>query len=405
MNKPLVLIIDDMADNVRLLGDALASMCRVQFATSGEEGLQMIARQPPDLILLDVMMPGMSGYEVYSQLKTEQATEEVPVIFVTARSDPASESEAILAGAADFIHKPVNVDVVRARVRMQLELARHRRDLQKLVLERTAQLATARAEAESANAVKTRFMTNVSHEMRTPLHGILGYAELGRKCAEQPGEEKYAGYFAKVMESGQRLHALVESLLTLAEDAWRVQAGDGAGTIGEIDLAGFVDEIVALATLRAAARRQQLVLEMAASRRHFAGDVIRLRQVLEHLLANAIAYSPEAARVILRIEDRQLRFGRNARAEPALSLQVIDEGCGIPENELQAVFEPFYQSSRTASGAGGTGLGLPLCRCIVQRHRGQLRLSNRAEGGVIAEILLPAELPAEESSSGGSGLR
>ena len=404
MTKPLILIIDDVPDNVRLLGDTLASMCRVQFATSGEEGLQMIARQAPDLILLDVMMPGMSGYEVFSMLQTEQATEDVPVIFVTARNDPVSESEAILAGAADFIHKPVNVDVVRARVRMQLELARHRRDLQKLVLERTAQLATARAEAESANAVKTRFMANVSHEMRTPLHGILGYAELGRNRSAEAGENKYAGYFETILESGRRLHALVESLLTLAEEAWRVQAGDGEGGCADIDLPGFVEEIVALATLRAAPRRQQLVLEMAASRQCFAGDASRLRQVFDHLLANALAFSPEGARVIFRLEDRQLRLGRNVQATPALSFQVIDEGCGIPENELQAVFEPFYQSSRTASGAGGTGLGLPLCRSIVQRHRGQLRLSNRPEGGVIAEILLPALAPESEQPAGGSGL-
>lgn len=389
MNKPLVLIVDDVLENVRLLGDSLSSMCRIQFASSGEECLQLIENQLPDLILLDVMMPGMSGYEVFSTLKTERFSQDVPVIFVTARNDANSESEAILAGAADFIHKPINVDVVRARVRMHLELAKHRKELERLVLERTAQLATARFEAEGANAVKTRFMANVSHEMRTPLQGILGFAEIGRNRAKEVGDEKSQGYFEKVLHSGQQMHALVESLLTLAEEAWRTQTGANDEGCVDINLQEFVGEIATLMNLQAEPRQQQVSLEMLAAEGTFSGDPVRLRQVLDHLLANALAYSPDGATVVFRIKDAQMKVGRTAKSTPALSIQILDNGCGIPENEIRAVFEPFYQSSRTASGAGGTGLGLPLCRCIVQRHRGQLNLVNRPEGGVAAEILLP----------------
>lgn len=389
MNKPLVLIVDDVLENVRLLGDSLSSMCRIQFASSGEECLQLIESQLPDLILLDVMMPGMSGYEVFSTLKTERFSQDVPVIFVTARNDANSESEAILAGAADFIHKPINVDVVRARVRMHLELAKHRKELERLVLERTAQLATARFEAEGANAVKTRFMANVSHEMRTPLQGILGFAEIGRNRAKEVGDEKSQGYFEKVLHSGQQMHALVESLLTLAEEAWRTQTGANDEGCVDINLQEFVGEIATLMNLQAEPRQQQVSLEMLAADGKFSGDPVRLRQVLDHLLANALAYSPDGATVVFRIKDAQMKVGRTAKSTPALSIQILDNGCGIPENEIRAVFEPFYQSSRTASGAGGTGLGLPLCRCIVQRHRGQLNLVNRPEGGVAAEILLP----------------
>lgn len=389
MNKPLVLIVDDVLENVRLLGDSLSSMCRIQFASSGEECLQLIESQLPDLILLDVMMPGMSGYEVFSTLKTERFSQDVPVIFVTARNDANSESEAILAGAADFIHKPINVDVVRARVRMHLELAKHRKELERLVLERTAQLATARFEAEGANAVKTRFMANVSHEMRTPLQGILGFAEIGRNRAKEVGDEKSQGYFEKVLHSGQQMHALVESLLTLAEEAWRTQTGANDEGCVDINLQEFVGEIATLMNLQAEPRQQQVSLEMLAADGAFSGDPVRLRQVLDHLLANALAYSPDGATVVFRIKDAQMKVGRTAKSTPALSIQILDNGCGIPENEIRAVFEPFYQSSRTASGAGGTGLGLPLCRCIVQRHRGQLNLVNRPEGGVAAEILLP----------------
>lgn len=389
MTKPLILIVDDVLENVQLLGEALSSSYRIQFAASGEEGLQLIEQHRPDLILLDVMMPGMSGYEVFSRLKTDSALENIPVIFVTAKNDAKSESEAILAGAADFIHKPINLDVVRARVRMQLQLARNRKQLEQLVVARTAELATARFEAESANAVKTRFMANVSHEMRTPLQGILGFAEIGQRRASDAGDDKIRDYFEKILQSGHRMHSLVESLLTLTEDAWRNQAGENNGHFEQIDLHGFATEITTLMNLQAEQRQQRVNLEINTSATSFTGDPVRLRQVLDHLLANALEYSGAAATVTFRIDDAQLKSGRATTWTPALSLQIIDQGCGIPESEINAIFEPFYQSSRTANGAGGTGLGLPLSRNIIQRHRGTLRLSNRPEGGVIAEILLP----------------
>ena len=389
MIKPTVLIIDDVLENVQVLGEALAHSCRVQFASSGEEGLELLQQSRPDLILLDVMMPGMSGYEVFSRLRAETDYELIPIIFVTAKNDATSESEAINAGAADFIHKPINPEVVRARVKMHLELAKHRKHMEQLVLARTHELATARAEAESANAVKTRFMANVSHEMRTPLQGILGFSEIGRMKAKELDSRRILDYFDNILESGKRMHVLVESLLTLAEDAWRKQAGLDAHQKQVIDLHDFVAEVINLAELRAEKRQQRIVVEIQSTISSFVGDANRLRQVVEHLLNNALTYSPPGTTVTLRVQDSQLRGRRGSGIKPALSLLVIDHGCGIPESEMNAVFEPFYQSTRTATGAGGTGLGLPLSRCILQRHNGTMKLTNRPEGGVSAEIVLP----------------
>ena len=277
----------------------------------------------------------------------------------------------------------------RALQEANAELARHRDQLEQLVLSRTQALAIARDEAESANAVKTRFMANVSHEMRTPLQGILGFAEIGESRAASITPELAKRYFGRILESGQRMHALVESLLCLTEQAWVEQSGLAGTQLQEIDLNAFVEEISLLMGLRAEKNRQHLVLEIPTNARTFQGDAMRLRQVFEHLIGNALRYSQPESTVTLQINDSSLRASNGGEPVPAIAFNVMDKGCGIPENEIKAIFEPFYQSTRTANGAGGTGLGLSLSRSIVQRHRGTLTLSNQPEGGVICTVTLP----------------
>lgn len=139
-DKPYILIIDDITLNIAILDAALAPSYHTRFALSGREALEMIAKEPPDLILLDVMMPEMCGYEVFAQLKAATNTASIPIIFVTANADPRSESEALLAGAVDFIRKPVNIDVLRARVRIHLNQASKQRELEQQLAKGTCQL-------------------------------------------------------------------------------------------------------------------------------------------------------------------------------------------------------------------------------------------------------------------------
>ncbi len=257
-------------------------------------------------------------------------------------------------------------------------------ELERRIAARTAELATARAEAESANAVKTRFMANVSHEMRTPMTGILGLAEVGRRAVGKATDDVIAGYFERILESGKRLNKLTESLLSLAQDAWNEQAGIAVHDLRPIDAEALAAQSVGLMERTAATRGQRIVLETSGGPLRLLGDEARLRQVLEHLLGNALRYSPPNATVTVRIT------GVRADGEPGcVRIEVIDEGCGIPEKELNAIFEPFYESSRTATGAGGSGLGLALSRSIIARHKGTLRAANRTHGGAVFEITLP----------------
>jgi PAS domain S-box-containing protein len=289
---------------------------------------------------------------------------------------------------ADVLLNPIRVNgqvAIEAVVRDISERKSQQLELERRVLARTEELATARVEAESANAVKTRFMANVSHEMRTPMNGIIGFAEIGKRKAAKNSAEMYADYFDNVLVSAKSLNQLIESLLNLAETAWDEQSGIAKDDLQVVELEMLAAQCVSLMEKTAASRQQKIELECSAKAPCVLGDESRLQQVLNHLFSNALRYSPEHSSVIVRIQDMP---DAPARA-PRVRIQVIDQGCGIPEKELKAIFEPFYESTRTATGAGGTGLGLALSTQIIHRHKGTITAANQPGCGAIFEIILP----------------
>lgn len=290
---------------------------------------------------------------------------------------------------ADVLLNPIRIHgrfAIEAVVRDISERKSLQLELERRVLARTEELATARAEAESANAVKTRFMANVSHEMRTPMNGIMGFANIGKMKAAKDSAEMYVEYFDHVLVSAKRLLQLIESLLNLTQAAWDEQSDIDKRDLQRVDLEMLAAQCISLMEKTAASCQQKIELECLAKNPGVFGDESRLRQVLNHLLGNALRYSPEHSTVILRIQDTPDVAGHPA----SLSIQVIDQGCGIPEKELRAIFEPFYESTRTATGAGGTGLGLALSKQIIQRHKGSITAANQPDRGAIFTIILPS---------------
>lgn len=269
------------------------------------------------------------------------------------------------------------------------KLARYREQLEFRVNARTLELATARAEAESANAVKTRFMANVSHEMRTPLQLIVGYAEVGRLTVDEASLEVTAGYFDTIHTAGAKLTGTVQSLLEVADRAWNEHVSGPQELMQEIELGPFVNAIGLVTERLAREADQRLVVEMQSTRTSFRGDPTRLRQVFEHLMGNAVRYSPAGASITFRIADAMIGWAGSSEELPAISFQLIDQGCGIPEKEIAAVFEPFYESTRTHSSAGGSGLGLSLSRAIVMHHQGSISLRNNPVAGLTCEVIVP----------------
>jgi signal transduction histidine kinase len=254
----------------------------------------------------------------------------------------------------------------------------------------TKQLLVAKNAAESANTAKSEFLANISHELRTPMHGILSFAKFGlSKSNATP--EKIHEYFTHINQSAERLLKLLNDLLDLS----KLEAGKMDLQIAQHDMAQIVSSIID--QLDALARQKDLRLQLIvdSAETSIEMDADRISQIIQNLLGNALRFGTAGTEVTISIADAELPAGhRRAHNQrlPALAVTVTDRGPGIPEDELGAIFDKFIQSSKTKTGAGGTGLAI--CREITTLHMGDIIARNRADGGAEFIVLLPRQQPA-----------
>lgn len=377
--RPLVLIVDDQPVNLNVLAGALDNAFAVQMSTNGPEALALARRPPyPEVILLNVMMPGMDGYEVCAALKADPLTADIPVIFITAKTDAESETAALRAGAVDFIHKPINSEVVRTRVHLHHELARHRHQLEDLVEARTRELAQARDAAESADRAKTALLGNVSHEMLTPLNQITGMSYVvGREVP--PGRGQRA--VATIDQAARELLRMVQCLLDLASlESMALCLDHQAFAVREM-----LEQ--ALADYREPAQAKGLSLALVVEPtvpERMLGDAARLRQILGQLLDNAVKFSSSGGIRLTVVAGEQTRTTRR------LYFRVEDTGIGMTPEVAAGLFQHFRQGDDSLTRAyPGLGLGLALCQRLVALMGGEIDLTSTQGQGTTASVWVP----------------
>jgi signal transduction histidine kinase len=406
--KPILLVVDDQPSNIQVLHQIFKADCEVYMATSGEQALAFCATQLPDLILLDVVMPGIDGHQVCTELKSNPRTRDIPVIFVTGHSNPEDETEGLRLGAVDFISKPVNASVVRARVHMQLMLRQSLRQVQELnetlesrVAQRTAELQRALQDLRQsqdnlahseARATLSTLIAGVSHELGTPLGNSKmvssTLAQQTRAMAQdlQSGQLKRSSldrYLGQMSEGVQLLeHNLTRAVELLT--AFRQVAADQASEqhrVFNLDL--VVREI--LHTLSPSLKRQphRVVVEIAT-------DIMMdsqpgaLGQVIINLVNNAYLHAFEG-----RV-DGVLTISAQLDAD-SVALTVADNGAGMPAALLEKLFEPFFS---TKIGKGGTGLGMAIVQNLVTKALGgRIKVASTVGQGTRFEIVLPKVMP------------
>ncbi|WP_295447842.1 response regulator [uncultured Thiodictyon sp.] len=381
-----ILIVDDEPIGIEIVAQALGPEFACTFALSGPDALTALETgELPALILLDVMMPGMDGYQLCRWLKAEPRTREIPVIFITAANDIESETSALLAGAADFIHKPVTPQVLRLRVGMQILLREREQTLRWLnagleqrVSERTRALSEALSRAEAANHAKTRFLANMSGEIRAPLADMVGL--LGRLHEEETARP-LQGQIADVLVIANTLSRVLGDILELADiETDRVLLNPREFAPYEL----YERLYTAIAPL-AAAKNLALRFALDALPSGLRGDLDRLSQLLIHLLDNAVKFTTEGS-VTLRA-----RVAGEAGNRVRLAFTVVDTGCGVPAEVQQQIFLPFEQPEHTGTHRHiGTGLGLAIARQLAGLMNGWLRLAGSDATGstFIAEVWL-----------------
>jgi signal transduction histidine kinase len=404
---PKLLLVDDQPLNIQTLFPIFSADHEVFMATSGEQALKVCASRRPDLILLDVMMPDMDGHEVCRRLKADPTTRDIPVIFVTAHSDPEEESLGLQLGAVDFISKPVNAVVVRARVKSHLllrstlaQIQNLNEDLEARVFARTRELERTleqlRASQDSlasseAKATLSLLVASVSHEMGTPLgNSVMAASTLADQAAVFQGlvdagtmkKSDFMSFLATVREGT----GMIQKNLTRANDLlghFRQVAADQASEQRRVfDLADTVSEI--LHTLKPSLKRypHRVVLEIDA------GILMdsqpgALGQVVINLINNAYLHAFE------NIPSGLLNVRAHASAS-RVHMVVSDNGNGIEPDNMSRLFEPFFS---TKIGHGGTGLGLAIVHnLVVKTLGGEIRVSSVPGQGTQFDIELPQTL-------------
>jgi signal transduction histidine kinase len=376
-SQPRILVVDDdpMLRNLIKLRLKRRGYV-VHEADDGEQAVPVFKQCLPEIVLMDANMPGVDGFTATQAIKNLPEAKNTPIIMVSGLEDDESVDRAFSVGAVEYITKPICWPLLIHRLANICAATQAKQEIMQ-----------AKLNADRANQSKSEFLANMSHELRTPMHAILSFASMGEEKVFDAKPEKLQQYFSRISESGQRLLALLNDLLDLS----KLEAGAVQCHFKPNNVAKIVDTV--LQEMSALIKEKSVIIinDKANVDARAVCDSEKIMQVVRNLLSNAIKFTPTGRRIFLQYASSTVPAAKSARQLPALTLKVIDQGIGIPEDELSSVFDKFVQSSKTKTGAGGTGLGLAICREIIGRHEGTIRASNNQYGGATFEFKIPVD--------------
>ncbi|GAB4213620.1 MAG: hybrid sensor histidine kinase/response regulator [Synechococcales cyanobacterium] len=363
--KGNILLVDDTPDNLRLLSSILTDQgYKVRSVIRGSMALTAAQTSPPELILLDITMPEMNGYEVCERLKGDPRTADIPVIFISALDDVLDKVRAFQSGGVDYISKPFQLEEVLARVQTHITLSRQQRALHEQ-----------KREIETLGHLKDQLLSTVSHDLKSPLTVILGLSRILQATLSGLPPEQVQDMLGKIHHSAEKMVQLITDLLDLS----RIEQGMQL-QLQRIDLAALLGQQMHHFEFSAQQKQIPLSLSLPDETLSVRADPQRLEQVLSNLLSNAIKYTPNQGTVQVQVV-----------LEPTLiHVQVRDTGFGIPAADVAHVFDRFYRVNHPQHRQEtGTGLGLAIAKSIMEQHGGDLQVSSELGVGSVFTMVLP----------------
>ncbi len=383
--KATVLVVDDDPTNLKLLVEYLKQFhFHAITLQNGQEALEQSKHLQPDLIVLDVMMPGIDGFEVCSRLKADDETKDIPVMFMTGLVDPEQTLRGFEVGAVDYITKPFRPGEFMARVQTHTTLRQQQKQLQHQNLrfqEQHALIERQRQELKDVNTRKDKFISLVSHDLQQPFSGIFINTERIRQAVEQQRYGKLPEITEQLQTAVENYQVLLENLLTWA----KVQQGLLKYQPQPVDLHLIIAKHFAL--FMAKAEQKQISLTTSNQQRIMVyADVKMIDIIVQNLLSNAIKFTPPGGAVEITV----------AVDEHEVKVSVSDTGIGIEAAAFPKLFriDMKYQRAGTFEETG-TGLGLTLCKACVEKHGGHIEFTSDLGKGSTFSFTLPLQTPRE----------
>jgi signal transduction histidine kinase len=379
-----ILVVDDTPINLDAISTVLIDAgYQVSVATSGERALQNLQRRSPDLILLDVMMPGIDGFETCERIKANSKTCNIPIIFMTSLIDLNNKIKGFNCGAADYISKPFQEQEILARVRTHIELSRLTQNLEQQVAEQTASLRIANEASANANISKRLFLSTMSKEIRTPIDTIL--RSTGRLQEQTSGtlNAQQVEDLENIDRNGNHLFSLINNTLKLAN----IESGELKLDLDPIDIEELCRSCLSAIKSQAEKKNIELILKVESPIPAISIDENHIRQIIINLLNNAIKFTSIGSVTLY------VTIGRFTDREniSCVRIAISDTGIGISPENIKQLFQPFVQiSDALGERPEGNGLGLILAKQIVELHGGQISVYSIENTGSCFTIELPA---------------
>ena len=346
VQKDYILAVDDIPDNLLLVQLALEQEgYQVVLAHNGETALKYIKQSPPSLILLDVMMPGMDGYEVTRRIRQDKSVPFIPILLLTAREE-SSLVEGLDAGADEFVRKPFQLDELQARVRSMLRL-------------------------KETIDQRENFVSCLTHDLRTPLVAANRMLDLlaQQVFGDVTCEQKEA--ISNIVSSNQNMLEMLNTLL----ETHQYELGQKALSFITVNLQQLIKDVVTELQSLAIEKGIKLITEINTNTSEIKGDRLELRRVVTNLLSNAIKFT-DAGTVKISLTENEFQ----------VIIKVEDSGIGISKQDRETIFQRFHQGNHRRAGKG---LGLYLCQQIIHAHRGQITVDSELNKGTIFTVVLP----------------